>query len=85
MKLVYRTPRQHNHGWHRGKFLSFLTLSSSADYLQASLDRVVLDPQITDLLAILKGARNGFIYGAKIRFPHALVYDILPVSRKSFG
>ncbi|KAL8968728.1 MAG: hypothetical protein Q9183_002325 [Haloplaca sp. 2 TL-2023] len=39
-----------------------------------SLDRIVLDPQLSDLLAILKGARNGFTYGAKIRFPHALVY-----------
>ncbi|KAL8872370.1 MAG: hypothetical protein Q9174_001986 [Haloplaca sp. 1 TL-2023] len=42
-----------------------------------SLDRIVLDPQLSDLLAILKGARNGFTYGAKIRFPHALVMVFL--------
>ncbi|KAL9592497.1 MAG: hypothetical protein Q9179_006658 [Wetmoreana sp. 5 TL-2023] len=41
------------------------------------LDRIVLDPQLTDLLAIVKGARNGFTYGAKIRFPHALVMVFL--------
>lgn len=30
-----------------------------------------------DLLAIVKGARNGLVYGAKVRFPHALVMAIL--------
>ena len=33
-----------------------------------------MDPQLAEILAIVKGARNGFTYGAKIRFPHALVY-----------
>ncbi|KAL8722607.1 MAG: hypothetical protein Q9225_000913 [Loekoesia sp. 1 TL-2023] len=47
------------------------------DGIVASLDRIVLDPQLTDLLAIVKGARNGFTYGAKIRFPHALVMVFL--------
>jgi hypothetical protein len=28
-------------------------------------------------LAILKGARNGLVYGVKIRFPHALIMSIL--------
>jgi hypothetical protein len=30
-----------------------------------------------DVLSILKGARNGAVYGAKIRFPHALVMTYL--------
>lgn len=45
--------------------------------IEASLDRIVLDPRIADVLTILKGARNGFTYGAKIRFPHALVMVFL--------
>lgn len=32
---------------------------------------------IHDLLAIIKGFRNGLVYGAKIRFPHALVMTFL--------
>ncbi|KAL8693125.1 MAG: hypothetical protein Q9218_001977 [Villophora microphyllina] len=44
---------------------------------QRSIDKIVLDPQLADLLAIVKGARNGFTYGAKIRFPHALVMVFL--------
>jgi peroxisomal membrane protein 4 len=45
----------------------------SSDTLQAILD----DPRYHDYLAILKGARNGFVYGAKVRFPHALIMAIL--------
>jgi hypothetical protein len=26
------------------------------------------------LLSLVKGARNGIVYGSKVRFPHALVY-----------
>ncbi|KAL8712455.1 MAG: hypothetical protein Q9220_003303 [cf. Caloplaca sp. 1 TL-2023] len=47
------------------------------DGFKRSIDRIVLDPQYADLLAIVKGARNGFTYGAKIRFPHALVMVFL--------
>ena len=36
-----------------------------------------LDPKHHDLLAIVKGARNGAVYGAKVRFPHALVMVLL--------
>lgn len=45
-----------------------------ADSGQKNVESLVLDPQLADLFAIVKGARNGFTYGAKIRFPHALVY-----------
>ena len=30
-----------------------------------------------DYLAILKGFRNGLVYGVKVRFPHALIMAIL--------
>ncbi|KAG8950202.1 hypothetical protein FRC04_007836 [Tulasnella sp. 424] len=42
-----------------------------------SLNRIILDPAYADYLAILKGARNGLVYGAKVRFPHALVMAVL--------
>ncbi|KAF3358027.1 hypothetical protein VdG1_02804 [Verticillium dahliae VDG1] len=44
--------------------------------LKAALERIVLDPRYHDILAVLKGARNGAVYGTKVRFPHALVYDV---------
>ena len=37
----------------------------------------------TDILKILRGARNGFYYGAKVRFMHSLVMAIL-FSQSSF-
>lgn len=45
--------------------------------LVASLTRLVNDPAKHDCLAIVKGFRNGAVYGAKIRFPHALVMTFL--------
>ncbi|GAA6043797.1 hypothetical protein JCM8097_007714 [Rhodosporidiobolus ruineniae] len=45
--------------------------------LVAQLDRFVSQPAYHDLLAILKGARNGLVYGARVRAPHALVMTIL--------
>lgn len=47
------------------------------DSIKATLTRILLDPANHDLLAILKGTRNGLVYGAKIRFPHALVMTLL--------
>ncbi|KAI9282557.1 peroxisomal membrane protein 4 [Sporodiniella umbellata] len=41
------------------------------------LEQVALDPRYHDLLSILKGFRSGIVYGAKVRFPHALVMTIL--------
>lgn len=40
---------------------------------QTAIERVILDPKYHDVLAVLKGARNGAVYGTKVRFPHALV------------
>jgi peroxisomal membrane protein 4 len=41
------------------------------------MDRFLTSGQHHDLLAIIKGFRNGAVYGAKIRFPHALVMTLL--------
>jgi hypothetical protein len=42
--------------------------------LEAALERIVLDPKYHDVLTLVKGVRNGIVYGSKVRFPHALVY-----------
>lgn len=44
---------------------------------QAAIEAFISNPAYHDYLGILKGARNGLVYGAKIRFPHALVMAIL--------
>lgn len=41
------------------------------------INAIILNKKYQPLLSILKGARNGFVYGAKIRFPHALVMTFL--------
>lgn len=43
----------------------------------AVVNNIILDPGYADYLGILKGARNGLVYGVKVRFPHALVMAIL--------
>ncbi|GAA6020900.1 hypothetical protein JCM10207_003182 [Rhodosporidiobolus poonsookiae] len=43
----------------------------------AALDRFVTTPAYHDILAILKGARNGAVYGARVRAPHALVMTLV--------
>ncbi|KAL1883158.1 hypothetical protein Daus18300_000216 [Diaporthe australafricana] len=48
-------------------------MSSSLQTIQAAIERIILDPKYHDVLAVLKGARNGAVYGTKVRFPHALV------------
>ncbi|KAL8798566.1 MAG: hypothetical protein Q9182_006563 [Xanthomendoza sp. 2 TL-2023] len=45
--------------------------------IKKTVENTISDPQFADLFAIVKGARNGFAYGAKIRFPHALVMVFL--------
>lgn len=42
-----------------------------------TLAHILADPAYHDYLAILKGARNGLVYGVKVRFPHALIMAIL--------
>ncbi|KAK4153957.1 peroxisomal membrane protein 4 [Chaetomidium leptoderma] len=52
-------------------------MSSTLESLKAAAERIVLDPKYHDLLAVVKGARNGAVYGTKVRFPHALVMIML--------
>jgi len=48
-------------------------MSTDIVALKRAIEDVILDPKYAGILAILKAARNGAVYGAKIRFPHALV------------
>ncbi|KAJ1514882.1 Peroxisomal membrane protein 4 [Coelomomyces lativittatus] len=42
-----------------------------------TLNAFILRKEHHDILALIKGFRNGLIYGFKIRFPHALVMTFL--------
>ncbi|GAA5940075.1 Tim17/Tim22/Tim23/Pmp24 family protein [Sporobolomyces koalae] len=48
-----------------------------ASNLQRTLDHVVKNPAYHDMLAIVKGARNGLVYGARVRGPHALIMSLI--------
>ncbi|KAI9890373.1 MAG: hypothetical protein M1814_004159 [Vezdaea aestivalis] len=50
---------------------------SALEDIKETVNGFILDPANAELLAILKGARNGLVYGAKVRFPHALVMVFL--------
>ncbi|AEO65389.1 uncharacterized protein THITE_2154010 [Thermothielavioides terrestris NRRL 8126] len=52
-------------------------MSGALESLRAAAERIVLDPKYHDLLTVVKGARNGAVYGTKVRFPHALVMIML--------
>ncbi|KAK3330444.1 Tim17/Tim22/Tim23/Pmp24 family-domain-containing protein [Apodospora peruviana] len=52
-------------------------MSAALESLRASVERFILDPKNHDLLVVLKAARNGAVYGTKVRFPHALVMIML--------
>jgi peroxisomal membrane protein 4 len=41
------------------------------------MNNVILDPALQPLFALLKGLRNGVVYGAKVRAPHAFVMTFL--------
>ncbi|KAI2638200.1 peroxisomal membrane protein 24 [Xylaria nigripes] len=51
--------------------------AATIENIKTAVERIILDPARHDLLSILKGARNGAVYGAKVRFPHALVMVFL--------
>ncbi|ORZ20549.1 peroxisomal membrane protein 4 [Absidia repens] len=42
-----------------------------------TITKIILDPTYHELFAIVKAFRNGVVYGAKVRFPHALVMTFL--------
>lgn len=46
---------------------------AAADLDQETINNIILNPQYADYLSLIKAARNGAVYGAKVRFPHALV------------
>ncbi|KAI0842305.1 peroxisomal membrane protein 4 [Hypoxylon sp. FL0890] len=52
-------------------------LPPALESLKTGIERIILDPAYHDFLAVVKGARNGAVYGAKVRFPHALVMVFL--------
>lgn len=52
-------------------------LAGALDGLKAVAERIAVDPRYHDVLSILKGARNGAVYGTRVRFPHALVMILL--------
>jgi peroxisomal membrane protein 4 len=45
--------------------------------MSAAIQSFITNPAYHDAFSLLKGARNGLVYGAKVRFPHALVIAIL--------
>ncbi|OQD88988.1 hypothetical protein PENANT_c003G05983 [Penicillium antarcticum] len=51
--------------------------SGGMDTLLSQLDALILKPELAPLLSLVKGARNGIVYGSKVRFPHALVMIFL--------
>ena len=59
------------------KVRSFTTTAFSTCLLKQNdqdvVNQAITNPDLAPLLAIVKAARNGAVYGAKVRFPHALV------------
>lgn len=49
----------------------------SSTYAYILLNSLVNDPKYKTVLTLVKGIRNGIVYGAKIRAPHALVMTLL--------
>ncbi|KAL5615602.1 hypothetical protein BROUX41_005641 [Berkeleyomyces rouxiae] len=54
-----------------------MAVVAQIDMLKAMLEKLVLDPKFHDVLSVVKAARNGAVYGSKVRFPHALVMIFL--------
>jgi len=59
------------------KIVHCVSSRSALAMSMSAIHTILSDPQYHDYLAILKGARNGFVYGVKVRFPHALIMAIL--------
>ena len=49
------------------------SFKNRTDVRQAALEKIILDPKYHEILTLVKGVRNGIVYGSKVRFPHALV------------
>ena len=72
---VLKSVRASHHGRYQGTDVFLASIQSRLMRLrgQDTINAIILDPGYADYLAILKAARNGAVYGAKVRFPHALV------------
>ncbi|KAK7632765.1 mitochondrial carrier domain-containing protein [Phyllosticta citricarpa] len=57
--------------------LAILETQADRPREQDAAERIVLDPKYKEILTLLKGLRNGIVYGGKVRFPHALVMIFL--------
>uniref|UniRef100_A0A8H7TP01 Peroxisomal membrane protein 4 n=1 Tax=Bionectria ochroleuca TaxID=29856 RepID=A0A8H7TP01_BIOOC len=53
------------------------SVSASIAVFKDALEQIVRNPRYHDVLSLLKTARNGAVYGTKVRFPHALVMIFL--------
>ena len=49
--------------------------SGYSEVALARINEILLDPKYHDILSILKGARNGLVYGVKVGF---FPMDVLP-------
>jgi peroxisomal membrane protein 4 len=52
-------------------------MSNIVKSVEQAATNFILDPANHDLLTLIKGVRNGIVYGSKVRFPHALVMIFL--------
>ena len=57
----------------RGEDRAAVATRMSSDALR----RLLMSPGLQPYLAVIKGARSGVVYGAKVRAPHALVMSLL--------
>ena len=65
-------PSPASHGLCQGtSFVSYQLASVNVE--EEIVNNIILNPQYAEFLALIKAARNGAVYGAKVRFPHALV------------
>ena len=55
----------------------FSCLRAFFNYQLLTMNSILRDPRYQFSLELLKGLRNGLVYGAKVRFPHALVMTFL--------
>jgi hypothetical protein len=58
-------------------FRIFFQMNFLQQQLQVFQEKVLLQKNYHTVLSIIKGFRNGAVYGAKIRFPHSLVMTFL--------
>ncbi|KAK6505564.1 hypothetical protein TWF481_007458 [Arthrobotrys musiformis] len=52
-------------------------MPNTLEIVKTAAEAFILDPANHDVLSLIKGLRNGIVYGTKVRFPHALVMVFL--------